>query len=63
MMWLVRLALRRPLSIAVIAPLMLVRGVLSIAFMNADILLSIDLPVVMVVWNDSKESSRAIQRS
>ena len=35
--WLVRLALRRPLSIAVIALLMLVRSVLSIA-------------VVIVVW-------------
>jgi multidrug efflux pump subunit AcrB len=51
MMWLVRLALRRPLSVAVMALLMLVLGSLSFALMNVDIFPAIDLPVVMVVWN------------
>ena len=50
-MWIVRLALRRPLSVAVMALLMLVLGVLSFGLMNVDIFPSIDLPVVMVVWN------------
>jgi CzcA family heavy metal efflux pump len=50
-MWIVRLALRRPLSVAVMALLMLVLGVLSYSLMNVDIFPSIDLPVVMVVWN------------
>jgi len=51
MMGLVRLALRRPLSIAVMALLMLVLGVLSFTMMNIDIFPAINLPVVMVVWN------------
>ena len=51
MMWLVRLALRRPLSVAVMALLMLVLGALSFGLMNVDIFPAIDIPVVMVVWN------------
>src|SRR5260370_1895279 len=51
MMALVRLALRGPLSVAVMAVLMLVLGVLSFALMNVDIFPAIDIPVVMVVWN------------
>jgi multidrug efflux pump subunit AcrB len=51
MMWLVRIALRRPLSVAVMALLMLVLGVLSFAYMNTDIFPAINLPVVMMVWN------------
>jgi multidrug efflux pump subunit AcrB len=50
MMWLVRLALRRPISVAVMALLMLVLGALSFALMNVDIFPAINLPVVMVVW-------------
>jgi len=51
MMWIVRLALRRPLSVAVMALLMLVLGVLSFELMNVDIFPAINLPVVMVVWS------------
>src|SRR5579863_7689057 len=51
MMWIVRLALRRPLSVAVMALLMLVMGVLSFTEMNVDIFPAINLPVVMVVWS------------
>jgi multidrug efflux pump subunit AcrB len=50
-MWVVSLALRRPLSVAVMALLMLVLGVLSFTRMNADIFPAIDLPVVVVVWS------------
>ncbi len=51
MMWLVQVALRRPLSVAVLALLMLVLGTLSLAYMNIDIFPAINLPVVMMVWN------------
>jgi multidrug efflux pump subunit AcrB len=51
MMALVRLALRRPLSVAVMALLMLVMGVLSFSLMNVDIFPAINLPVVLVVWS------------
>src|SRR6202021_1944128 len=51
MMALVRLALRRPISVAVMALLMLVLGTLSFFLMNIDIFPAINVPVVMVVWN------------
>jgi len=51
MMWLVRLALRRPLSVAVMAFLRLVLGSLSFVLMNVDIFPTINIPVVMVVWS------------
>jgi multidrug efflux pump subunit AcrB len=50
-MWIVKLALRRPLSVAVMALLMLVLGVLSFTMMNIDIFPAINLPVVMVIYN------------
>jgi len=61
-MWIVRLALRRPLSVAVMALLMLVLGVLSFNLMNVDIFPSIDLPVVMVVWNYPGLSAFDVER-
>src|SRR6202521_1951018 len=61
-MWIVRLALRRPLSVAVMALLMLVLGVLSFNLMNVDIFPSIDLPVVMVVWNSPGLSAFDVER-
>ncbi|HVM95573.1 MAG TPA: efflux RND transporter permease subunit, partial [Candidatus Acidoferrales bacterium] len=62
MMWLVYVALRRPLSVAVMALLMLVLGGLSFTMMNADIFPSIDLPVVMVVWNYPVLSAIDVER-
>ena len=62
MMWLVHVALRRPLSVAVMALLMLVLGALSFWWMNADIFPSIDLPVVMVVWNYPGLSAIDVER-
>jgi len=61
-MWLVRLALRRPLSVAVMALLMLVLGVLSFSLMNIDIFPAINLPVVMVVWNYPGLSALDVER-
>jgi len=61
-MWIVLLALRRPLSVAVMALLMLVLGVLAFTRMNADIFPAIDLPVVEVVWNYPGLSAVGMER-
>ncbi|HWL85323.1 MAG TPA: efflux RND transporter permease subunit, partial [Polyangiaceae bacterium] len=50
-MWIVRLALRRPYTIAVFSFVILLLGSLSITKMRADIFPTIDIPVVLVVWN------------
>ena len=50
-MWIVRLALRRPYTVAVMCFLIFVMGILSLTRMIVDILPAIDIPVVMVVWN------------
>ena len=50
-MWIVRLALRRPYTFAVMALMMLVLGVGSIVAMRKDIFPFIDIPVVSVVWS------------
>ena len=48
--WLVRLALRQPYTVAVIAAVILLMGVLSMQSMLVDIFPSIDIPVVAVAW-------------
>jgi CzcA family heavy metal efflux pump len=50
-MWIVRLALRRPYTFAVLAILILVLGVGVILTTPVDIFPNIDIPVVSVVWN------------
>jgi multidrug efflux pump subunit AcrB len=50
MMWIVRLALRRPYTFAVFALLILILGIFSILSMPTDIFPNIDIPVVTVVW-------------
>src|ERR1035437_2403029 len=50
MMWIVRLALRRPYTFVVFAFLILILGVFSILSMPTDIFPNIDIPVVTVVW-------------
>jgi len=50
-MWIVRLALRRPYTVAVMCLLILVMGILSLSRMIVDIFPVIDIPVVIVVWN------------
>jgi multidrug efflux pump subunit AcrB len=50
MMWIVRLALRRPYTFVVFALLILIIGVFSIESMPTDIFPNIDIPVVTVVW-------------
>ncbi len=50
-MWIVRLALRRPYSIAVLAVMITLLGALATRRMRADIFPSVDIPVVVVVWS------------
>jgi len=50
MMWIVRLALRRPYTFAVFAFLILLLGGFSVLQMPTDIFPNIDIPVVTVVW-------------
>ncbi|MCC9135393.1 efflux RND transporter permease subunit [Pontibacter silvestris] len=50
-MWIVRLALTRPYTIAVMALLILIMGVLSILRTPTDIFPNINIPVVNVIWS------------
>jgi multidrug efflux pump subunit AcrB len=50
-MWIVRLALRRPYTVATFCLAILLMGILSIVGMDVDIFPSINIPVVVVVWN------------
>jgi multidrug efflux pump subunit AcrB len=50
-MWLVRIALRRPYTFVVMALLIVILGVLTIARMPTDIFPDIDIPVVSIVFN------------
>jgi multidrug efflux pump subunit AcrB len=49
-MWIVRLALQRPYTFAVMALLVLILGVMSARRMPKDIFPAVDIPVVNVVW-------------
>src|SRR5215813_11685066 len=61
-MWLVRLALRRPYTIAVSCLLIMLLGVLSLTRMTVDIFPVIDIPVVVVVWNYPGLSAQDMER-
>ncbi|HKF47780.1 MAG TPA: efflux RND transporter permease subunit [Terracidiphilus sp.] len=60
MMWIVRLALRRPYTFVVFALLILIVGVYSIVSMPTDIFPNIDIPIVTVVWNYTGLSAQQI---
>ncbi len=49
-MWIVKLALRRPYTVAVMSFMILLLGVLSLSRMIVDIFPTIDIPVVAVIW-------------
>ena len=49
-MWIVRLALRQPYTVAVLAFVLLLMGWLALRVMPVDIFPIIDIPVVAVVW-------------
>ena len=50
-MWIVRLALRRPYTFTVMALLIVILGVVTLARMAKDIFPAIDIPVVTVLWS------------
>src|SRR5258708_4175428 len=51
MMWIVRLALRRPYTFTVGAIMIVILGIVTIFRMSTDIFPSIDIPVVSVIWS------------
>ena len=51
MMWLVRMALKRPYTFVVMSMLIVILGVVTILRMPTDIFPDIDIPVISVVWN------------
>ena len=61
-MWIIRLALRRPYTVAVMALLIIVLGILSARRMIVDIFPAIDIPVVVVVWNYPGLSAEDMER-
>ena len=61
-MWIVRLALRRPFTVAVLSLLILIGGWLSSQRMKSDMLPVIDIPVVIVVWNYPGLSAEDMER-
>ncbi|MGC2640021.1 MAG: efflux RND transporter permease subunit [Acidobacteriaceae bacterium] len=50
-MWIVRLALRRPYTFAVVALLLMILGPLAIYNMPVDIFPEINIPVITMLWN------------
>ena len=51
MMWLVRMALKRPYTFVVMSMLIVILGAVTIARMPTDIFPDIDIPVISVIWN------------
>src|SRR5262245_52759132 len=62
MIGLVRLALRRPYTMAIAGLLILLMGVLSVQRMVVDIFPNIDIPVVYVAWNYPGLSAEDMER-
>ena len=60
-MWIVDLALKRPLTFIVLAVLILISGALCIISTPKDIFPSIDIPVISVIFNYSGMSPDQIE--
>ena len=61
-MWLIRIALKRPLTFIVMAVLIVLVGVASILRMPTDIFPDIDIPVISVIWNYSGLPPQEMER-
>src|SRR5262249_10970953 len=61
-MWIVRLALKPPYTLVVIALLIVIIGVVSILRMPTDIFPDIEIPVISVVWNFGGLSPEEMER-
>ncbi len=53
-MWIVRLALRRPLTFIVLAVLIVLLGVFAIARTPTDIFPNINIPIVATIWRATR---------
>ena len=62
MMGLVRLALRRPYTSAIIAFIVMLSGAMALTRMIVDIFPVIDIPVVLVAWNYNGLSAEEMER-
>src|SRR2546423_5647407 len=62
MMWLVRMALKRPYTFVVMSMLIIILGILTISRMPTDIFPDIDIPVVSVVFNYSGLSPEEMEK-
>jgi multidrug efflux pump subunit AcrB len=62
MMWLVRMALKRPYTFVVMSMLIIILGVLTIVRMPTDIFPDIDIPVISVVFNYSGLAPEEMER-
>ncbi len=62
MLSLVRLALRRPYTMAVAAILIMLTGIMSLSRMTVDIFPAIDIPVVYVAWGYNGLSAEDMER-
>src|SRR5437879_12152148 len=60
-MWIVRLALRRPYTFIVMAMLIAIGGVLTIARTPVDIFPEINIPVISVIWQFSGLSPNEVE--
>ena len=62
MMWLVRMALKRPYTFVVMSMLIVILGVVTISTMPTDIFPDIDIPVISVVWSYSGLSPEDMEK-
>jgi len=62
MMWLVRMALKRPYTFVVMSMLIIIVGALTISRMPTDIFPDIDIPVISVVFNYSGLSPEEMEK-
>src|SRR2546430_10140098 len=62
MMWLVRMALKRPYTFVVMSMLIITLGILTIVRMPTDIFPDIDIPVISVVFNYSGLSPEEMEK-
>src|SRR3954466_14367351 len=62
MMWLVRMALKRPYTFVVMSMLIIILGILTISRMPTDIFPDIDIPVISVVFNCSGRAPEEMER-
>lgn len=61
-MWIVRLALNRPYTFAVLALLIAVLGATSVHQMRTDIFPEIDIPVITVIWTYKGMETNEVER-